>query len=120
MATGINGFTGTYFDDLVTGSNAQFKFTFVDEDGGAETVTGWKVYVSFSESNSCGTPDLEVVLDTISSNTISGDVTAAELATLTPGTLYACAKYIKSDDSTYTIDMAKIKLSTCLNSRVAQ
>lgn len=121
--TGMYGYTGDSFEDIVRGETIPFSFQFMKEDEVTPiVVTGWKVYISFTSEVNCDdavSPDLEVVLlpQDADNGIISGYISDDETFSLPEGTIYGSIKWIEPDDRTYIIDMGKLKVYPCINPR---
>jgi len=127
MATGvkgIDGYNGDMFKQFTRGDTLPFKFSFVDSSNNNTPidVTGWKIYITFSDKLSCeaSTNSIEAVIEPTINPTdgiLEGYVEDSMTFSLIAGTVYGSVRVIKDDNRTYILDKAKIKLGECVTGR---
>ena len=123
--TGLDGYSGVVFSDITRGETLPFTFQFMEEDQVTPIdVTGWKVYLAFSGTRDCSDAavlalEVEILPQTPLEGILSKNITDDETFALPTGKLFASARYIKPDGSTYIIDKAKLKVYPCINPRRA-
>lgn len=115
---GINNYPGTMFKCFTKGNSIPFKFTFKNKLGEILDVTGYSVWVIFSDKQATAetTPEEQVLvsvqipLTDLENGVFEGVVTDEQTNILPAGIVFAEAKYVNAAGDSFTIDMCMLEV----------
>lgn len=112
---GINNYTGKAFRCFTKGDTIPFRFTFKDGAGAVLNVTGYAVWVHFSDKQALpGGPvpivSVQIPLTDLATGVFSGNVSDTLTNTLPAGIIYAQALYVNATGASVIIDMCMLEV----------